>query len=507
MRTDDKVMDEAINKDRIGQKTKLLLIILCTLYVVYHFATLIYSPLPWFDEVSFLSMTESYMTDGTLYEKVRILGEPAQKLNYGPIYFVWQSFMIKTFGFGIFTARVTNLIFGFFCLVAVAVIALKLNFKYKQIIGILAFIALEPNFNQFLHSGRMDFIGLLFFLIAYVFFLGGNVTVGKIKIIHLIITGLFLCCSVLTNPRFVFAFPVFIAYFIYDILVANRAERLRVLINYTIILMSFIVLYYYWLWDTFGGLVGYIEYTKKASYLKDHLGVGAKFKIRYNLLLLIYAVLVVVILFVRNIWRKHIHIIMATLPAIISFALVVNGGIEGRYFAIVVPFLALLLFSNDALFNQFRIFKLVNATILAFFLAIFLFKSTYILYTIPQHDPYENELLITKYIKPNKSVFGDFEYYYIAKNKGCSFQTTQMNGTLDELTNYLLTNKTTYVILKKDNTLLPDYKNAFLDKHYQFVAEVDAIQSSDFFKKIIMKLPYKISDNYSCVIYRYKEDY
>jgi hypothetical protein len=138
------------------------------------------------------------------------------------------------------------------------------------------------------------------------------------------------------------------------------------------------------------------------------------------------------------------------------------------------------------------------------FAGVFVFKAAYIVSTIPQHDPVRNEKRISPYLESGSSVFGDFEFYYIARKKNCSYLTTQMNGSVSELTEYILTHKIQYVMLKKGSDMKQYYEPAFLNDHYQLIATIEDETYSNFFGTIINKLPYKISDSYSCYIYKFK---
>jgi len=474
------------------------------IYVAYHLCTLIYSPLPWFDEVTFLSMTESYMKDHTLFEQVRILGEPAEKLNYGPIYFVWQAMMIKTFGYGIFTVRITNMVFGFACLFLIYRICLQLRLGQVTALAAVAIVALEPNFNQFLHSGRMDFIGLFFFLLSYITFYRASNANLYLSSIYAKWTGVLLCCAVLTNPRFVYTFPVYVVYFIYEFIADPYDNRMRVFIKYCVMALAFALVYYIWIYTTFGSIHQYIYFTTHATYLKDHLGMASVFKVRYNLFICIFAFIVFIALIIKGKLKENVHLVLFTIPAITSFIGIVNGGIEGRYFALVIPFIAIISAGVALQVLHSKSLKYATVGMIGCFLAVFMFKSVYIMATVPQHDPYANEKIITKYIEPNTSVFGDFEYYYIARNKGCSFLTTQMNGSVAELTKYILDKKIKYVILNRKSDVKQYYEPAFLNDHYELLTFIEDKNQSGFFTRILNKLPYRISDSYSCYIYRYK---
>ena len=63
--------------------------------------------------------------------------------------------------------------------------------------------------------------------------------------------------------------------------------------------------------------------------------------------------------------------------------------------------------------------------------------------------------------------------------------------------------KVNYFIVSKDNSSQPDYDKVLLANNYKLEAVVNDDNNAGFFHKIIMKLPYKISENYSCYIYQY----
>src|SRR5581483_7559791 len=116
----------------------------------------------------------------TFYEEARIIVLPQQKLDYGPVYFIIQSAIIKMTGFGIFNFRITGMLFGFIDLFLIYRICAHLKFSVYATIATLLLVALEPNFNQFLHSGRMDFVTLFFFFLSYLVFvrIGNNMKPG-----------------------------------------------------------------------------------------------------------------------------------------------------------------------------------------------------------------------------------------------------------------------------------------------------------------------------------------
>ncbi len=473
-------------------------------YIVYHLVTLIYSPLPWFDEVTFTSLTESYMRGRTLYEEARIVGEPGQKLFYGPVFFIWQTMVIKTFGFSIFTVRISNMLFGFGCLYLVYRICRHLGFGIKAAILAIVLVAAEPNFNQFLHSGRMDFMSLFFFLLSYTAFLRIGQSSKLIASLYAVGVGVLLGCAILTTPRIIFAFSVYAFYFLYELIANGNKNRLLTLAKYAVIGTSFAAVYYFWIYTTFGGIDGYIYHSTHASYLKDHMGLGTEMRFRYNMIIYLFAYLSFIVLLIKKRVAANVDLVLLTVPAITGFICIVAGGIIGRYFASVMPFISILVTGTAFYLYENKSLKYATYTMAAVFIAVFVLKGVYVFSTLPQRDPYENEKIIMQYVEPNTSVLGDNEYYYIARNNNCRFLTTQTNGSIQVLTKYVLENKIRYVILNKKTAMKDWYEPAFLNDHYTLVAMIPDRNPSGFFARILNKLPYAISDGYSCYIYKYR---
>ncbi|WP_276132484.1 ArnT family glycosyltransferase [Polluticoccus soli] len=118
------------------------------LYIVYHFLSLSYSPLPWFDEVSFASMTQSYLVDGTFMETVRRYSVPHPRPEYGPIYFVLQSYIIKLFGLSLYVFRMNSLLFGFLNVFLVYKICQKFELGKSAAVMTIILLLLNPALNQ-----------------------------------------------------------------------------------------------------------------------------------------------------------------------------------------------------------------------------------------------------------------------------------------------------------------------------------------------------------------------
>jgi 4-amino-4-deoxy-L-arabinose transferase-like glycosyltransferase len=491
----------------MDKKYKIFLITSLLIYIVYHLATLIYSPIPWFDEVSFAALSESYAKDHTFYETNRILVLPDQKYVYGPLYFMVQAFVIKTLGFSMFHIRLNSLLFGLIDLFLVYKICKHLKFKQAAAIFTVIIIALEPNFNQFLHSGRMDFMTLFFFLISYLVFVRAEPGNRKNMVLFSLLSGVCLAGAVLTTPRILFGFAFYIFAFIYEFFEGKNKGRQfsYVVLKYACLFVGFFSIYYIWIYWAFGSIGEYIYSNTHNELVQTHVGVGSKFRLSYYIVIYIYAFAAFLILLKNKVATKYSGLILISIPVIISFLFIVTGGLSGRYFALADPFLFVLIVGVSMHIYDNKILKGATYAVAGFFLLIFTAKALFIFSSLQQRDPNYNDKLISKYIKENSSVVADFQYYYIVRNKHCSFLSLGENGdNWDKKMQIFFDQKHEYFIVSKYSGAKEYYDKKLLSNNYELVADVEIQDSESFFHKLISKLPYKISESYSCSIYKRK---
>ena len=489
----------------MDKKLKIVLISSLAVYIVYHLITLIYSPIPWFDEVSFAAIAESYAKDHTFYETNRILVLPDQKYVYGPLYFIFQAFVIKTIGVGSFNIRLNGFIFGLIDLWLVYKICRHLKFSQHVAIFTIGIIALEPNFNQVLHSGRMDFMTLFFFLASYLVFV--RAVPGSVRsfLPFALGAGVLLAGAVLTTPRILFGFSVYIFGFLYEMWDSENTGRRMTYVfpKYAALFVGFIAVYYIWIYWAFGSIANYIYYNTHSELVQTHVGLGSKFRWSYYIVIYAYALLSFLILVKNRAIKQQSSLILITVPVIISFLLVVTGGLSGRYFALADPFLMMLIVGVTMQWYSSRPFKIATYAVGCFFGMIFIFKALFIFSSMQQRDPNYNASLIAKHIQPGSRVVGDFQYYYISRNNNCSFISLGENGdNWDKKMKYFFDNKYDYFIVNKYSGAREYYEKKLAENNYSLVATVEIQDSKSLFHRLIQKLPYKISESYSCSIYK-----
>ena len=489
----------------MNKKYIILIFIVSLLYVVYHLATLSYSPLPWFDEVSFASITNSYIKAHTFFPEAIDIAVPWQNAMYGPVYFVLQAWVVKLFGLTMFSFRISNLLFGFANLYLIYRICLHLKFRPAATFLTVGILALERSYNQYLHSGRMDSMTLFFFLASFLVFVTITPKHNYKWLLPAAATGALLACSALTTPRILFAFSFYFCYFFYEIYNTRRSGIRDTLLKYVTIIITFCALFYTWIFVHFGSVQNYIytNYTSNAI-IQGHVGTTAE-ALRFNssMVYFAYAFACFVILLIYGRAYKNMKLVLLTVPVMLSFMLLVGGGLSGRYFAMVAPFAILLFTGVSASLYDHIIFRGINYTILAVLLGAFVLKAAYIADTYHQRDPVYNEQRIMQYIPPHSTVAADFEYYYFARHKQCYFQSLSENGTPYQAFDYYIARNYEYFIFSKHNVEHENYKNYVFRGRYKLIATVDDEPHHGLLTGLISRLGYKVTESYACYIYKY----
>ncbi len=477
------------------------------LYVVYHVATLIYSPIPWFDEETYANITESFLKNGHFYEEARNISVATSKLDlaYGPVYFMLQGAVTTLFGFSIFTFRMTNLFFGLGCLFLIYKVCRQLKFSDQVTLITLLLIGLDPQFNQFLHSGRMDFIALFFFLSSYLVFTSINSSGTNKYLLKGLLTGILMACAFLTNPRILFSFSFYPFFFLFELISGKFKNALPLILKYAAVVVSFVCLYGIWVYVEFGSLANYISETYTNSpIMKEHVGATtAGLRLNYNMIMHILSLVCFLLLLITGKIRQQISVVLLTVPAVIVFLLLVSGGIAGRYYGLVVPFTTILIVGSTlAAFGNLPS-KIFVRALAGLFFVVFVFKAVYIFATMDQRNPATYDKIISATIPDGSSVGGDFQYYYIGRKHGWKFQCLEQNGTKLEEVSYFQDHKYDYFVIEKNNNFQALYQSTFLKDKYKLVATIDENTYNSLFHRIIARLPYKITEGYACYIYKY----
>lgn len=489
----------------MNKKHKFLILGASVLYVLYHLVTLTYSPLPWFDEVSFASITNSFIKSRTYYQEAIMINTKGENSMYGPVYFALQAVIVKLTGWNIFTFRISNLLFGIANLYLVYRICVHFGFRALATLLTVSIVALDPSFNQFLHSGRMDNITNFLFLVSFLVFVKTENNNQPKNIGRALFIGILLATAMLTNPRILFSFSFYGAYFIYELVIGKRETYLKIFVKYLAILVSLAAVYYLWIYFKFGSVSNFVykNYTSN-QIMKNHIGFSWS-ELRFNTTMIFYGFtfFCLLLLLVTKKAGENIRLILFTIPVIISFLFLVGGAVAGRYYGMIVPFTTILFVGVTIHIFQNKLLAAPTWLLVSMLTIGFIFKGLYVFATLRQRDPFYNEKMLSKYITPNTNIAGDYAFFYLAKHNNCFFQGIRENGPADSIINYYTRNKYDYFIFNKNNPAREYFLETALKGRYELVTLYENKPSTDIFSKAINKMGYRITEDYSCYIYKY----
>lgn len=481
--------------------------ILITVIFFYHFCTLAISPFPWYDEIWYCGITNSFLENGRFFgTSAPLFNNGAEILTYGPVYFVLTSVVIKIFGWGAFQFRIVSFLFGIGVLFVSYLILNMFQKNKKALVFFLVIIASDYTLGQNIHSGRMDLVAIFFALLSFFFLL------SETKKLFPLYAGLAAGLSVLTTPRVAFVFlGLLLIYFFRQ----NKSFKTKI---YEIFIWGATIVMLYFCWSLFahGGLEATYNYynssfdssTNTGSIFQQFIGFRFGFsRFHYHL----YLLLLLLPLYYFFFLKKNIPTIFwISIIVVVIFELVVVD--TGMYSIYIIPFFYLAIFS--VIFTE-RTKPFINNTIfvalLAFNLFIFAFKSVSIIadYPLRQSDYVDN--LVRELIPQNSKVVANDMYFYAIKKNNSLFQTIEYGATGkqrfdyhkdDWKFDYLIINKS---FLEERNALC----NYYIDSaNLEFVREIDYNFQRKSLTLYFSELFFdgKVTYSYNGVIYKRKKE-
>ncbi len=334
-----------MNKNRI-------FFVLSFCILLLHVLTLNISPVPWFDEVFFLSISESFKEEGVF----RLAMAPyydKEILTYGPIYFVLTALSTEVFGLGVFQFRIVNFLFSLLAVFAFKkILSTNFNLSKTSAFGLSLALFLEPIFHANSHGGRMDMVALFFVLMSIHHYLKSHY--NKEIRYSILLSGVFASLALLTTPRlavFIFAIPLML-------LIELIRSKLNIRILKKALLWGIIILFVYsiWVFVAFGGINEMLDYYSNLTQF-----VGGKWLLPTEFLPtmgLSFLSLVLILIFSRK--NLKIFFLDAKLfipvASIITFHTLVSVTSK-QYFCLVLPFYLLIIASFAEKQIHFTAFK------------------------------------------------------------------------------------------------------------------------------------------------------
>jgi len=386
-------------------------------WLLYHLVTIPIAPLPYLDEIFFVNISDQLNKFNSLSLQLSSLPseKPVSILYYGPVYFYLQSFVISNFGLNIFTVRFLSFFFGVLVLLSFTFFTFK-KIKYPYLVLLLFCIcATDMKFNANLHSGRMDFLAVLFFYASIYFF------VYHKNVYTSFLSGILLSASFLTSPRIGFYFPVFLLLFYFD-----YSYYKKIILKYYVVFIVFLILVLSWIFTTFHSITNYLNYLSNVKsligspspLLKSHFGPNDIFFYIKSPVFVFYFLSIAFLFFKRNFNRS----ILVPLYLVLAHCLFIQE--KGPYSAMILPLVYLSFIYNCVLISEiFSTPKVFISIVLLLLINCITFstKAFFIFSDISSRRPAYVLSALSPYNLTNKKVLSGFKYYYIVNEKKGSF--------------------------------------------------------------------------------------
>lgn len=479
------------------------------LFVLYNLFTLPISPLPWFDEVIFLNITDNFYKHGRfLFDIYPWRWTDGEVFSYGPIYFWLTSLSWKCFGVGIFQFRLINFVFG----ILSGLIILKITQLYINKITVLGFLGtlifLDPVFIQNTHSGRMDLIAFFFILLSLYLIL----SVEQVNIKIIVLSAIFAVLALLTTPR-VFFLEIALGFaFLLKLYNQNDCVVKKGFV-WGLVIFS---IYSLWIFYAFGNYLNFFTYYTTNSIMTSHFGGNWNVtSFQYPLIFAIISTIIFGLFRTKHVFKEPLIVFCIT-ALILFYSLIYDYGL---YNAMVLPlgYLFLFLVYGEIKKNSFKIVrKVVVFTLLFINIGIFTFKNLVILSSKDSRSlDYASEI-INKSIPSKSSVVIDDRYSYAMILNNNTYQSFEEGNiyrdNIEDIVQFHKNNyEFNYFIISNESMNSNPSILMHYEKNYQLtrLKEIKYTSTSNWFNKIIddittTLLGHKIHGSYEGTIYKAK---
>jgi 4-amino-4-deoxy-L-arabinose transferase-like glycosyltransferase len=431
---------------------------LCVILFLISLFTLGVSPLPWYDEVDFASITIGFAETGKFMctaNDLYFTGKSMEVLYYGPVYFVINSVVHGFFGSGIIQFRILNFVAGILCIVLFVKLFERLSGRKSEPLTTVVFSLLmlsDYTYVQDMHSGRMDMVGLLFVLAGL---LMANPRSRNV-LFPFFLSGVFIAAGLLTTPRVYF---LTIPYYLYLLYICIKEKQHRLLTGIVIAVAVTCLLYLGWIWMKFGTVDAFITYqNSETSYFNNASEAFFMPNANIPLYQLVYYILLGILLVAAavNNYKALLTPANGICLATIAFFLCFAGG-SPIYMCLVTGFIYLLAMnlSQQAWPGKGN---WIMAMLLLGNIGLAGYKYVIVLSNLHNRSARALTNWVKERIPAGSKVVGDDKYYYeIIRNKS-AFQYMERGGTEQERAiyhthswkaGYLLTGDTSSTIFRQ----------------------------------------------------------
>ena len=484
-----------------------VLLVGAILFFLYHLLTLAISPLPWFDETFFASMTASFNSTGELNLLAAPFAYDGEMLLYGPVYFWITSLFTQILGLDIVSFRLPGVIFGFLSILVFYKVARLFLPKQITCLAVVA-LSFDPLFNANMHSGRMDMVAL-FFALASIFIYQKHVSDMKGSLFGpFLISGIIFAVALLTTPRI----GILLIAFVVCQLSAISQKSIARLLQLTVFAGSIGITYIAWILFSFGSFSGFLQYY--LGFL-EYLGGGYYSYPVQQLPLTVIMVVSSIVGITLDFKRFLSPLVQLSLTSVALFYSVVYD--TGQYSVIIIPFkYAIIGSAVMILYDKVHsVNKAYSVILRSNFLGIILLGNV-LLFTMKVITIYissetRNPVYISSFVKrnipPQSRVIGDESHFYAVTKASSEFQYIHLFKKDLEREEYQR-NVYNYDYIIWSDRLQRDYP-ALLDvyKRKSKIIEVAEFKNNKnkklaFAERALKSLNVPVDITYNCVIYK-----
>ena len=374
-------------------------VVLISSILLFHLFSITISPMPWFDEVFFADVSFNLQNgNGFMVSVAPYLEHYKNVIHYGPVFFTIQAGSIWALGLNTLGARLPGFLF------AIASFILFRNF-ISRTMGVNAWLLILiglslPTVSSTLHNGRMEFVGLFFWV-------GSLHFISRKGMVHILIASLLISLMLLTSPRslvLVFGHGFLILWYNWN---SFRSLLYKLLIFGGVIFS----MEYAWALYSAGGLMPYLDFMTSQS--KGYVGGGFPFLPKdYPLLVLIFSSIVAIVIRWRSgelDIKNELGWYCLSIINILVYLLLVNE--TGPYLVYLVFSILILTVSIIRLPNIWWRAGLVGFT--ATIVLIQFVKFGIIAGEFENRSSELAESVFVEHIPPNSVVLASDVYYYI----------------------------------------------------------------------------------------------
>lgn len=479
----------------------------------YHCLTLPYSPLPWFDETYFASMTRHFVLTGEFIPDVGPMLDYyyPQSKAYGPGYFMVTSLFYQIFGISLFWMRFPGLVFGF---LFVGVCYKLLEISNVKRIWRLVYVALlltDTIFLQNIHSARMDSMALFLAGTGFWFFIKAS---KDQKWLNYILAGLFFGFAMLTTPRVAVSILGVVAV---SVVLFVSKPSLKATAKYAVMGILIPLVYSIWVYWGFGGPIQFWNYffgpPKEQLYYENlaqgYIGnTGYVPSFQWPVLLLVVAVVFLLLILKKR--RQPILFWISAVNVVLFYKLVNDTGI---YSVFCMPFAYfIVVISIDQIqinWLKERFLPVLIGLIVSLNLGIFTIKNMAIWITMPAKN---SELVtdqIKKIIPPGSKVIGDEVYYYSVLKSGSDFQYLNRGASTFQRYDYHVQEyKFQYAVIRSPNQFEKEFNYYNRNQELVEIGRIEMPKLSPMglrLKQILLMFHIPFSESYQGIVYQYRK--